>query len=998
MAASLVLWAIVTLCSLCAAVPTISYPLNSQVPPVARVGRPFSFVFSPSTFTSPETLSYEVRNGPAWLTVDSATRRLYGTPGDADVTGDLAGAHFDLVAIDGTGSVTLSATVVVSRNPPLSVNVPLAKQVPDFGTFSQPSSILTTPGTAFTLKFASDTFSDPSGKGLTYYAVMGDNTPLPSWVSFDASSLSFTGTTPPWDPSVQTPRVIPLQLLASDVAGFSAASLPFSIVIGKHAFTADSSLIVLSAMSGTRMSYTRLKSQVKVDGQPAAPGNVLVVATPEIPSWVSMDHNTWEISGTPPDSAKSTNFTVMLQDTFSDTLNLTVSLNVTNGVFKGTLPELKLTAGQRFKLDLTSHLSNPSDTTVWVDVTPRSTWVHFDATRNVLSGQVPDTLNTPSIAIEVHAKSKSSGLELSQDLPVRIRTATLEIAHSASRSTTTPTSTPSSSADPITGAHPMAPLKDILMAILIPTMILLLVLACLYYCHVRRRRREDGLTSTGSIKRTVSDARDRAKDSFQSLIHHSLSHTSMTNRRSQQKSYAQAAIGNLKKFKPDHGAFPTLLSPRIPRSDSMAPPSDDAPLEPTKESWWAAVSRKVFRKRPSEGYLPRTSLNDEKQKGVALGASHHEHPLTHHDNDSATNLQDCILEGDEIQALDMTSAQSAPNFDYSGKPNSGPGSEPHRATTFGEFTTAASNPGAPSSPQPELAQENQTPPPLVKRLTSMQWGAGGVTRFVSNIRKKKESTTASILPVNISAPSPLIHPQPVLGERPLARRAMDLESSAGLGGESGGNRAGPPNRAVSTSALPRSMVSGLAQKAVRKKASRDSLGVPYDCHVAGPPPSFPSDTWSTLPSESLHERGGTIPEHEGRGSLDTKAKVTSFPMDVSCASTNMSLGSQPNWTVIRDSPPPSVWRTVGGTSTMTGGNGGRWPQRPRTACEPLDNMSETSSHYGTRPPSRRRDWMGAGGGSKLSRVSSSRVGPGPAAYSVASLAGTTQGGTAGGMG
>jgi hypothetical protein len=48
-------------------------------------------------------------------------------------------------------------------------------------------------GTPFNFKIASDTFVDPDAECLTYSAQQADGSPLPSWVSFDAKSLFFSG-------------------------------------------------------------------------------------------------------------------------------------------------------------------------------------------------------------------------------------------------------------------------------------------------------------------------------------------------------------------------------------------------------------------------------------------------------------------------------------------------------------------------------------------------------------------------------------------------------------------------------------------------------------------------------------------------------------------------------------------------------------------------------------------------------------------------------------
>src|SRR4051812_2310354 len=130
MASLVAAWAaVLLLAKVSSAAPSLSFPVNSQVPPVARIGRPFSFVFSPSTFLSPSAVTYSIATGPPWLSIDSTGRRLFGTPGDADIgPGQVIGVPVTLLAADMTGAATHDLTLVVSRSPGPQVNLPLEKQ------------------------------------------------------------------------------------------------------------------------------------------------------------------------------------------------------------------------------------------------------------------------------------------------------------------------------------------------------------------------------------------------------------------------------------------------------------------------------------------------------------------------------------------------------------------------------------------------------------------------------------------------------------------------------------------------------------------------------------------------------------------------------------------------------------------------------------------------------------------------------------------------------
>jgi hypothetical protein len=70
------------------------------------------------------------------------------------------------------------------------------------GQVSGPLTLSIGPSKSFNIIFPSDTFSS-NGKPLSYIALLSDRTPLPAWISFDASSLHFAGTTPPTESTVR---------------------------------------------------------------------------------------------------------------------------------------------------------------------------------------------------------------------------------------------------------------------------------------------------------------------------------------------------------------------------------------------------------------------------------------------------------------------------------------------------------------------------------------------------------------------------------------------------------------------------------------------------------------------------------------------------------------------------------------------------------------------------------------------------------------------------
>ncbi|TGJ82231.1 hypothetical protein E0Z10_g6533 [Xylaria hypoxylon] len=411
-----------------ASMPTSYFPLNSQLPPVARVSEPFSFVFSPLTFSSDEVMSYTLARGsPSWLSLDSASRVLSGTPDEASIpSGEtLIGVIIALVASDNTGSTTANATLVVSRSRGPTVRKPLLDQIKKFGPYSAPASILLRPSSEFEFEFDPNTFGvDVAGDGndqgrahdgrstpqnvkrgedeamsgpelqLNYYAISGNNAPLPSWIAFNAEKLAFSGKTPGSESLVQPPQRFDFQLVASDVVGFASAAVDFSIVVGTHELTAEEPIIKLNATRGKQFEYTDIPDILKLDKKPLKAEDVSSIKADGLPEWLSFDEESWKVSGTPDPEAQSANITITVVDKFLGALNVTLAIKLDTKIFVSDLPSLNVSAGDDFSFDLKRFLFAPKDTQLTAETQPNYSWIRFDDSSNILSGTVPKPLNT----------------------------------------------------------------------------------------------------------------------------------------------------------------------------------------------------------------------------------------------------------------------------------------------------------------------------------------------------------------------------------------------------------------------------------------------------------------------------------------------------------------------------------------------------------------------------------------------------------------------------
>jgi axial budding pattern protein 2 len=402
-----ILASLTTLClaTLATSKPVVTFPFNSQLPPVARISEPFSFSFSPQTFTSELPISYSIKNGPQWLSIDSGTRRLFGTPTQDSIgPGQLVGIPVEIDAADSSGVATANFILVVSRDPAPTIHVPIADQMAKFGDFSTPNTLLTYASTLFKFSFAQDTFLHPRGE-IHYYAVSADKSPLPAWIQFDNSVLTFSGLTPPIDSLVQPPQKFDFLLVGSDVVGFSATSVPFSIAIGKHKLASATPVIKLNATRGTPLSYRELRNSVRLDGEQLQVGNATALPL-MFPPWLSLDPLTWEIRGTPPNSAQSEQFVVTIRDSHSATLNITVDLEITSKVFRSALPPIDVRTGRQFSVDLSAYFWNASDVTIQLDSNPKVEWIRQEGL--VISGIVPPSVSLSEVNITVQARARSS--------------------------------------------------------------------------------------------------------------------------------------------------------------------------------------------------------------------------------------------------------------------------------------------------------------------------------------------------------------------------------------------------------------------------------------------------------------------------------------------------------------------------------------------------------------------------------------------------------------
>ncbi|MFZ5637114.1 MAG: putative Ig domain-containing protein [Pseudomonadota bacterium] len=139
-----------------------------------------------------DPLSYSVANLPPGLSFNASTRQISGTPttvGSWTVT---------YTANDGRGGAT-SATFA------FSVSAPVSNQPPQVANAL--ADQLLTPGAGFSFTLPANSFFDPEGQALTYTHAVIAGPSAANWLTFNASTRTFSGTAPTLSWSTWTIRV-----------------------------------------------------------------------------------------------------------------------------------------------------------------------------------------------------------------------------------------------------------------------------------------------------------------------------------------------------------------------------------------------------------------------------------------------------------------------------------------------------------------------------------------------------------------------------------------------------------------------------------------------------------------------------------------------------------------------------------------------------------------------------------------------------------------------
>ncbi len=252
-------------------------------------GVAINYTVPANAFTDPDgdvlTLVATLAGGaqlPAWLTFNAATRTFTGTP-PAGATGPI---DITVTALDAKGGyvsdifrLTISAAQATNAAPYVA------------GAIAHQNA---TTGTAFTHTLAAGTFVDPNGDALTLTATLANGQPLPSWLSFNAVTRTFSGT----PPTGNTDTLL-IAVTATDPSGAKAADV-FSLTVA----TFNPAPILVDPLAnqegeaGTALSFTLPAGTFTDNGALTLSAKLGNGAA--LPAWLVFNAATGTFTGTPP--------------------------------------------------------------------------------------------------------------------------------------------------------------------------------------------------------------------------------------------------------------------------------------------------------------------------------------------------------------------------------------------------------------------------------------------------------------------------------------------------------------------------------------------------------------------------------------------------------------------------------------------------------------------------------------------------------------------------
>ena len=367
---------------------TLSFQFNTNV---------FAHDDVSNTLTYAATLS-DGSSLPSWLSFNASTRTFSGTPSNADV-GVIAVKVTITDGEGGPGSDTFNITVTDVNTAPTVANV-IADQ-----TITEDS--------ALSFQFNANTFSDVDASDiLIYTATLADGTALPSWLTLDAATRTFSGT-----PLNGDLGAIAIKVTATDSGGVTVSDT-FTITIANtnDAPTVINELADQTIIEDTGLNYFQFNTNIFADvdvGDTIAYTATLPDGT-ALPSWLTFNAATRTFSGTPLNvnvgvTAVKVTATDSAGATVSDTFDVTVTNTNDAPTVANAIADQSIAEDSALSFQFNANIFADVDvgdtityTATLSDGTALPTWMTFAAATRTFTG-TPLNADVGTIAVKVTA-------------------------------------------------------------------------------------------------------------------------------------------------------------------------------------------------------------------------------------------------------------------------------------------------------------------------------------------------------------------------------------------------------------------------------------------------------------------------------------------------------------------------------------------------------------------------------------------------------------------
>jgi hypothetical protein len=347
-----------------------------------------TYAFQPSAADADgDPIVFSASNLPAWLTINSSTGALGGTPG-AGSSGTYTGII--VTVSDGKAPVSLPAfsitvTKPTTNSPPTITGVPSPSAKEGINYSFQPSA------------------SDADGQVLAFGIAN-----KPSWASFNTGTGRLSGT----PPAGSTGTYAGIVISVSD--GQASATLPaFSISVAA-ASVQNRAPTISGSPTATVTEGAAYAFQPKASD---ADGDALTFTATGVPAWLNFNGSTGSLSGTPPAGSAGTypNIVISVSDGQASAALPGFAVIVLAAANKaptisGT-PATTVTAGQAYSFVPTA--SDPDGQALGFGIANKPSWATFDIKTGQLSG-TPSEAQTGTYANIVISVSDG---QLSATLP-----------------------------------------------------------------------------------------------------------------------------------------------------------------------------------------------------------------------------------------------------------------------------------------------------------------------------------------------------------------------------------------------------------------------------------------------------------------------------------------------------------------------------------------------------------------------------------------------------